>query len=87
VTWRMIAVIYILPLPSRHGHEAWSPANTGWIPSYSAARVAGVSRGRPTAVRMIRNGSLKLFKLPKCRGKGKNKIHSVAQSSVDRLIG
>jgi hypothetical protein len=49
VPWWMylIAVIYILTIGFNARQEFWGPANTGWVPSWPATRVAGVSPGRP----------------------------------------
>lgn len=54
----LMAVIYIITIGFNARQELWGPANTGWVPSWPAARVASVSRGRPMDRAGLRAGDV-----------------------------
>ena len=54
----LIAAIYILTFAFSARQEVWGPANAGWVLSWPAAQVAGVSRGGPIEKAGVRAGDV-----------------------------
>jgi hypothetical protein len=54
----LIAAIYILTIGFNARQEVWGPANPGWVLSWPAAQVVGVSPGQPAEIAGVRAGDV-----------------------------